>query len=267
MTPDDAPAAAPQGESLEFEHADFTAAPAAAPALVCAACRQPIADAYYEINGKILCGGCRDRVTAHVTGGSTPVRFLRAVLFGGLAALAGTSLYFLVLALTGYEVGLIAILVGFMVGAAVRKGSRHRGGLAYQLLAVFLTYTSIVAAYVPLMVAQAVKQARAQPAAAGAKEIGPTKEQPQPEAPKNRRPDPAAPTPGVGQLIVLLFVLVALIYAAPFLAGIQNLLGLAIIFFGLFQAWQMNRRAKLVINGPFRVESGGSRPEELPAHA
>ncbi len=41
-------------------------------------------------------------------------------------------------ALTGYEFGLIAVLVGLAVGIAVRKGSSGRGGWRYQVLAMFV---------------------------------------------------------------------------------------------------------------------------------
>src|SRR5438093_329955 len=70
MTTDDQPAATPASETLQFEHADFTAAAAPA-ALACAACRQPIAGAYYEISGKTLCGACSNRIAAHFEAGAT----------------------------------------------------------------------------------------------------------------------------------------------------------------------------------------------------
>ena len=225
-------------------------------------------------------------VAAHFTGGSGSVRFARALLFGSFAALAGTSLYFLVLKLTGYEVGLIAILVGYMVGAAVRRGTRHRGGLVYQLLAVFLTYTAIVASYIPMIFAELVNQNKAQPAAgAAADPAGPVQEKDKdkdkekdqdkespPAVEKADAPPPApaqkpAPKISVLRLILGLVLLLMLAYAAPFLAGVQNLLGLAIIFFGLMQAWQLNRKIKLVINGPFQVTGGSPPLQELPADA
>ena len=46
----------------------------------------------------------------------------------------------------------IAVVVGLFVGGAVRMGSGHRGGVPYQLLAMFLTYTSIVSTYIPEIV-------------------------------------------------------------------------------------------------------------------
>ena len=50
---------------------------------------------------------------------------------------------------TGWNFSLVAILVGYTVGGAVRTGSDDRGGLFYRLLAVFLTYSAIVGMFVP----------------------------------------------------------------------------------------------------------------------
>jgi hypothetical protein len=40
-----------------------------------------------------------------------------------------------------------------------------------------------------------------------------------------------------------------------------------IIFFGLLQAWQLNRKLRLAINGPFQVSRDAVPPPEAPAHA
>ncbi len=48
------------------------------------------------------------------------------------------------------------------------------------------------------------------------------------------------------------FVLAA---ASPFLGLPENLIGLAIIGFALYQAWSMNRRAKLEIEGPLEIRA------------
>src|SRR5207248_894584 len=50
---------------------------------------------------------------------------------------------------TGYELGLIAIVVGLLVGGAVRKASHGRGGAVYQTIAIFMTYAAIVFNYTP----------------------------------------------------------------------------------------------------------------------
>jgi hypothetical protein len=52
-------------------------------------------------------------------------------------------------------------------------------------------------------------------------------------------------------LVILLGI--GVIYALPFLAGFQNILGLIIIAIGLYEAWKLNQRAKLTVAGPFKV--------------
>lgn len=193
----------PSGE-LQFDRVEGQSGQT--PGGACAACGQPLRDVYYEVNGRVLCERCRRAAETSWAAGSSSGRFGKAVVFGIAAAAAGSALYYGVLALTGYEFGLIAIVVGFLVGAAVKKGSQGRGGWQYQTLAMFLTYTSIVSSYVPLIIREALK----------------------PEQ-------------------------IWLIYALPFLAGFQNILGLVIIAIGLYEAWKLNQRAELKIAGPFKV--------------
>jgi len=45
----------------------------------------------------------------------------------------------------------------------------------------------------------------------------------------------------------------AIAAAASFLAGASNIIGLAIIAFGLWEAWKVNRRMDVEITGPFSV--------------
>ena len=117
--------------------------------VACASCGAAIRSTYYQVGQAITCEQCRWRVDSEATGGSSTGRFLKASLLGFGAAGVGAGLYYAVRALTGYEFGLIAIVVGVLVGGAVRMGSAHRGGMPYQVLAMFLTYTSIVSTYIP----------------------------------------------------------------------------------------------------------------------
>jgi len=137
--------------------------------------------------------------------GTLPVRLVGAAGFGVIAGFLGWLLYFGVLKFTGYEVGLISIAVGWGVGLAVRIGSRGVGGLGYQILAVLITYLSIAFSSAPLIAAEFE-------AAEGSIGL-------------------------VGWVLAF-----GISLAAPFLAGIENIIGLAIIGFGLYQAWAMNRR-------------------------
>ncbi|MGH9308137.1 MAG: hypothetical protein ACRD1U_02100, partial [Vicinamibacterales bacterium] len=170
----------------------------------------------------------------------------------------GTVLYYGVLALTGYEFGLIAIVVGYAVGLAVRWGSRGRGGWAYQGLAMALTYLSIVSAYVPSIVeairSQNAAQTSSAPANAGAVASVPAAA-PLASASAEQGSDAR---PGIGAAIMALLILIAFACAAPFLAGIQNAIGLIIIGIGLYEAWKLNRPVSFEITGPHPATSGPS---------
>ena len=74
---------------------------------------------------------------------------MKAFLFGSIAATVGAAVYRMILFGTGWNIGLVAVVVGYMVGGAVRTGSGERGGRFYQFLAVFLTYSAIVGMFVP----------------------------------------------------------------------------------------------------------------------
>lgn len=227
---------ASRGE-LQFDRAEFGDAEeegaGGPPALACAGCKQPIADTYYEIGGQVACPRCHDATAAARSGGSGIARFVRALVFGVVAGAVGFGIYYAILALTGYEFGLIAIVVGFMVGAAVRAGARNRGGWLYQLMAILITYFSIVLTYVPMIFSELEKDPTVL-AESGAKEGG-------------EEIDPAM------RKGILLVGSVVLASAYPFLAGFENILGLLILGFGLFEAWKLNKRVPFAAAGPFQV--------------
>jgi hypothetical protein len=196
---------------------------------VCGACGEPIADAYYEANGKIVCPRCREAVLASQAGGSGIARFFKATMFGVLAGIVGAAIWWAVRAGTGYEVGLIAIVVGIIVGGAIKAGSQGRGGVGYQLLAVVLTYLSIAANYVPDIV-RALK----------------------------------AETDVGDNLPALVIISAVTAVAAPFFGGLKNIIGLLIIGFALYQAWIINRPNRISFNGPYRLAPGGAAPAGMP---
>jgi hypothetical protein len=237
---------------LQFDRAEY--ADHATPQTDCTACRRPLRSIYYEVNGQVTCSGCKVELCAN--GGSPLGRFLRASLLGFAAGAVGAAIWYGVRVVTGYELGLIAIVVGLMVGAAVLKGSNGRGGWAYQALAIFITYTSIVSTYVPDIVTAMADGSAAQAAGVVGEPAGQTTANADVSAAAAE--GDAAPRPiGPGQGIVLAFVfvlfVVAIAFAAPFLAGIQNAIGILIIGFALYEAWKINKRRTLAVNGPFRV--------------
>src|SRR6185312_6446610 len=79
--------------------------------------------------------------------------------------LIGAVIWFVIRRATQLEIGLVAILVGFLVGKAVRSGSGNRGGRGYQVLAVLITYCCIAANYMPDIIEAIFTQAKASHAA------------------------------------------------------------------------------------------------------
>jgi hypothetical protein len=241
----------PSPEALRF---DEPATGPAAPA--CDRCQKPIADAYYyEVNGQVVCRPCKTAL-AQPPAGNSASRMLRAMAFGIGGAVVGAGIYYAILALTGYEIGLVAIAVGWLVGRGVQKGSEGIGGWAYQALAVGLTYLAIVSTYVPFIL-KAVGESQAAatavtPDSAGANQAALAAVTPDPTV----GADTSAATLTAGTLALGVAALLALAAAAPFLAGFENAIGILIIGFALYQAWKMNRRVPLAIQGPFAVGRG-----------
>ena len=150
-TPNDSPGT--DQDEIQFEQAEFPAETSAVQEHVtrCNACAAAIPDVYFEAGGKVVCAPCRDKIEAMFHQGSRLGRGIKAVLFGTIAAALGAILYYAIMRITGLNIGLVAVVVGLMVGGAVKAGSGNRGGRFYQLLAVFLTYSAIVAMHVPEM--------------------------------------------------------------------------------------------------------------------
>lgn len=276
----------PEPDALSFDRVDE-----APRAPGCQFCEQPLEGKYFEVNGAMCCGSCAEQArTALVPRGSRTGRFLRAAAGGAVAALLGALLWFGIGKLTGYEFSLIAIVIGWMVGKAVRWGSGHRGGWRYQVLAMALTYLSIVSTYIPQLVEglsladeewqeagaaegddAALAAALSDPAvegqldgsaaeapAAGSVDLALLAEASAEPPPTDSVGEPA-PNPVVSVLVATV-VLFGFAIALPFLAGFENILGLVIIAIGLYQAWTLNRKARIEVSGPFELAPAGADP-------
>jgi hypothetical protein len=280
----DGGASLPEGNDpgLQFEKAEFATAPSTS---VCQRCSLPLGRSYFQAGGQVVCESCKGVLEAEAaqSSGFGGGRFLRALVFGIPAAALGAGIYYGVSALTGYEFGLVAILIGLMVGAAVRAGARRRGGWLYQALAMFLTYNAIVATYVPALltavyenpqetasssetipaepisVAEAVAAVDAAPAADSAP-VPTAAIEASPEGTSSQATAAADEAFGLLGCVFGSMALLALLYAAPFLAGFENFIGWIIIAIGLYEAWKLNRRQTLEISGPYELASSAPVP-------
>ncbi len=258
---------------LQFDRAQFDAASTQA---ACKVCSTPLHGSYFEVNGETVCERCCYALRDDTPVGSRAGRVLRATGAGVAAGLAGTLLYWAILAATGYEFGLIAIVVGFAVGKAVHWGARGRGGWAYQTLAMVLTYVAIVSASVPLILTELSKRdaAPTQTTAAGgtapeladasataADEDEDAEAEPAPEVATAAvtSADADGEPAGLATAVLAFGALLLFACALPFLAGIQNVVGIIIIGIGMYEAWKLNRKVDVVITGPHALASHAAR--------
>jgi hypothetical protein len=228
----------PAAESLQFRKAETNVGKES-----CAFCKKPIDDTYYHIRTRVACAKCAQSLAASKARRGGAQEFIAASLFGFGAALAGSALFAVVAYVAHLRLGLLAIVVGFMVGKAVVYGSSGCRGLRFQILAVALTYFSICSSYVPLFVAAAREHRVAKIAAS--RSAGET-------------PGTVTPAASAAGLAIALALLTGLSLAAPFFEladGLGGIIGLVIVFIGLRQAWHYTRAIDIPILGPYTAGS------------
>ena len=254
MSPDDAPDSRNEPEDLQFDRVETTdpsGDPAALPTVTCAVCGRSVGASYYTANDKPICASCRDVVTSTAATPRSPGALLLAGLFGLGAAVAGAAIYYAVIAIANLEIGIVAILIGYMVGWAVRKGAGGRGGRRFQILAVVLTYWAVGLAYAPLAFKGVAGETR--PSAETVVGDSIVQTGPVQTGPVGRNVSGADVVKMVGPLLLLVFALpvVAIFRSLPF-----GLISALIIFIGMRQAWQLTAAPGLAISGPYNVGTG-----------
>lgn len=239
----------------QFETAEFQTKPGAN---ACFVCNQPISGSYYRINGRMACSSCTERLKNSVPNDSHAA-FMRALVFGAVAAVGGLILYAIVGIATGLMIGYVSLAVGWMVGKAMMKGSGGLGGRRYQIAAVLFTYVAVSVAAIPIAISEFAKQKKQpvqrqyQTPATNAPTGQPNTEEP------NSQPsgDSQAGAPSQHQSgASAIGFLLLLGLASPFLElgsdPVHGLIGLIILLVGVRIAWQITRgRPPLVFDGPF----------------
>jgi hypothetical protein len=281
MTEPNATPGSPQPEALQFDQVDAsTAAPQAAQAttLQCASCNNAITTVYYHVDGNPVCSRCR----AIAASASQPPKgagvFFKSFLFGGVAAVVGAAIYYAVIAITNFEIGLVAILIGFLVGAAVRRGTSGRGGRKYQVLALVLTYFAVGLAYAPLAFKGAMEASKAN-VADSTRSTGADSASTQTDSltvalagsPSSDATELTVKSALLSVAIVFVggfFMIFALPVLAVFGSLPSGLISALIIGFGMQQAWKMTGAHVANITGPYRVGDAAAAPpppDTLPA--
>jgi hypothetical protein len=182
----------------------------------CASCHAAISGRYFTVNEKTVCPNCAQQVQSEL---ERPTRKRGApLLLGSLAAAAGSLLYYAIAALTGYELGIIAIVIGIGVGKAVRRGAGLNGHWTVRALAVSLTWLSIASTTVP-----AILDAMG--------------------------PDATGPS--------ALAIALCLGALSPFLLLAEGqFMSVIILAIGLWEGWRYSAAPRVSLQGPFRVGAG-----------
>jgi len=265
MSADDAQTGQEPSPELQFDRVETTRSPSQATGVTCAVCGRSVGDEYFTANGKPICASCREAVTTAAATPRSVGPLLLAALFGFGASVAGAAIYYAVIAITNLEIGIVAILIGYMVGWAVRKGAGGRGGRRFQIVAVVLTYWAVGLAYAPLAYKEVVKNkvsssAQSDAAATDKPTIGERLGDTTQAATADSTTGSATAELGgraglvaLGSLFVLIFTLpvMSIVGSMPF-----GLLSALIIFIGLRQAWHMTGAPRLEISGPYKVGTG-----------
>jgi hypothetical protein len=231
---------------LQFETA-IASVPAEADSsqqgVTCVVCRRTMVDEYFDVDGQSTCASCQEQIARLA---ETPREwgvFARACLFGFVAATLGAIVYYAVIAITDFEIGIVAIAIGYMVGYGIRMATRGRGGRRFQVIALVLTYWAVGLAYVPLVFSELSKKEATE------------------QASTNTTAPVAAPdAPDSFSLPVALAALVGFSLALPVMIVVGSLPGglisAAIIAFGMQQAWRMTAAPQPQITGPYRIGAG-----------
>ena len=266
-------------EDLQFDRAVDPDSSTTTGSPVCAKCSAAIRMYYYDVDGETTCSSCKQAAERASGGGPRSGGMMKALLFGVGAAVAGAVIYYSVMKYLELEIGYVAILIGFMVGYAVRAAVAGRGGRRFQVLAAALTYFAVALAYLPFSI-EGMREAAQEEAAADSVALangdatdatsvdatasddaaGDAADQTvalDADAGDDGATAGAASSLGVagvaiglggGLLFVLLLPIVVILGSMP-----SGLISALIIAIGMHQAWSMTRAIQLSISGPFKV--------------
>ena len=258
-------------DDLQFDRAVHAEAPNAS-GLTCAICNTPLRTEYYHVAEQPACANCKDIALRENQKAESQRRhpgiLARAFGFGFAAAIAGAILYYAVIAITGWEIGLVALVIGFMVGAAIRKGSGNAGGRRFQWLAVILTYFAVGLAYTPLAFKSFAEGGSPTDVVADSAGTSGTTAADDTASLATTGTDTAAAagadtsaaTPNIALALGFTFLF---IFALPVLSVIgsmpSGLISAIIILVGMQQAWKMTEKAEVPVTGPYKM-GGGAAP-------
>jgi len=211
----------------------------------CQLCQQPIGPRYYRVNAAMACAACGERAQHELPKDSHRL-FTRGLVFGIGGAVLGLILYSVFAIATGLVIGYLSLAVGYIVGKAIKTGSKGAGGRRYQIAAVLLTYAAVSLAAIPIGMSVYAKQRKTHPPGLEQSRADSGQAPPATAAPDGR----SSPR---GALLQLTF----LGLASPFLELAEDpfhgLIGLVILLVGVRIAWRLAAGSEAQVFGPFET--------------
>jgi predicted lipid-binding transport protein (Tim44 family) len=233
---------------------------------VCKSCSQAISGTYFRINGSLACDRCTTQLQTQLPRDSHAA-FVRALTFGIGAAILGLIGYAAFTIITGIMIGYISLAVGWLIGKAMRTGSRGVGGRRYQIAAALFTYAAVSMAAIPIYFSQISKEKAAKPPQVQTAPANPG------AAADGAESDDSTSTSGDAASthaakprmnpLKALGLLALLGLSSPFLElqdPFHGVIGLVILFVGIRFAWQQTGAPKIDIVGPFQNRAPASTP-------
>lgn len=231
---------------------------------ICKACNRTITGEYYRVNGAQACAACVEKVKQQMPK-DTHAAFVRGILFGVGGAIAGLIVYSLFGIITGIVIGYVSLAVGWLVGKAIKAGSKGIGGRRYQIVAVAFTYAAVSMSAIPMGISAYMKQNKNK---VQTSQTSPMKTVPNTgavvvdggDASDNESEATKSETGGTPQKKMSAGAAIgALLFAglaSPFLElGDEpgGIIGLVILFVGMNIAWKRTAGTKIDIVGPFKA--------------
>ncbi len=259
------PVTPPTSPALQFDRAVTAGSPPTADSagVACSQCYRLITGSYFNLDQRPFCGSCKTKIVSGYRATLTPRVFAKAFGFGLAAAIAGAVVYYAVIAITNLEIGIVAILIGYMVGYAIRKATRGYGARRYQILAAALTYFAVGLAYMPLAFKGSTENGAASAdstrvAASDTTMAATTDSVVSSVAKVSPATDSANASPtsstsfikAVAALVFMVFALPVMVIVGSMPSGLLSAL---IIGFGIRHAWRMTAPPDLVFQGPLKV--------------
>lgn len=212
--------------------------------LNCGSCSTPIENRYFLANGQVACTKCQEILSAYLAEKGS---LLKAVLFGLGGSVLGAALWAAVVIISGWEIGIIAIFLGIIVGKAVKAGARGPGGLKFQIIAILLTFLSLCWSTLPIL----VNEVRKNPSAFG---LDKTQEISSAAAGSDGgQTEDGKASSGSAATAILFFVFVLPAHIYILLLSNDPASGVFLLI-ALYEAWTINSALRIDFRGPILID-------------